>query len=179
MPIAGVIACISIASPAPVLRRFCPAYLITAWLWPSGHRKRPNSVLRHARATRCGLKHRPLVLGEATFELSMYSKVEPCTGGDDTRLWPPFEDGGGTIFLSVNRNKRSLALDLKSPGGLDICKRLAREADAVVESFGPGVASWLGIGSPFRNRRRSRSKPAARRWPSSRASCSQNPATNG
>lgn len=73
-------------------------------------------------------------------------KIEPCRGGDDTRLWPPFEDGEGTIFLAVNRNKRSLALDLKSPEGLAICKRLAAQADVVVESFGPGVAERLGIG---------------------------------
>lgn len=73
-------------------------------------------------------------------------KVEPCKGGDDTRLWPPFEDGIGTIFLAVNRNKRSLALDLKSAEGLAICKQLAQQADVVVESFGPGVAERLGIG---------------------------------
>jgi len=72
-------------------------------------------------------------------------KVEPCKGGDDTRMWPPFEDGEGTIFLSVNRNKRSLAVDLKSAEGLAICKRLAEKADIVIESFGPGVAQRLGI----------------------------------
>ena len=73
-------------------------------------------------------------------------KIEPCKGGDDTRMWPPFEDGTGTIFLAVNRNKRSLALDLKSDAGLAVCKRLAQQADVVVESFGPGVADRLGIG---------------------------------
>jgi crotonobetainyl-CoA:carnitine CoA-transferase CaiB-like acyl-CoA transferase len=73
-------------------------------------------------------------------------KIEPCKGGDDTRLWPPFEGNDGAIFLAVNRNKRSLALDLKSPEGLAICERLAREADVVVESFSPGVADRLGIG---------------------------------
>ena len=73
-------------------------------------------------------------------------KVEPCKGGDDTRMWPPFEDGTGTIFLSVNRNKRSLALDLKSAEGLEICKRLALQSDVVIESFGPGVAQRLGVG---------------------------------
>jgi crotonobetainyl-CoA:carnitine CoA-transferase CaiB-like acyl-CoA transferase len=73
-------------------------------------------------------------------------KVEPCRGGDDTRTWPPFQDGEGTIFLSVNRNKRSLAVDLKSPAGRDICLRLARGCDVVIESFAPGVAERLGIG---------------------------------
>ena len=73
-------------------------------------------------------------------------KIEPCKGGDDTRMWPPFEDGTGTIFLAVNRNKRSLAIDLKSVEGMAVCKRLAKQADVVVESFGPGVADRLGIG---------------------------------
>lgn len=73
-------------------------------------------------------------------------KIEPCRGGDDTRMWPPFTDGDGTIFLAVNRNKRSLALDLKAPEGLEICKQLASQCDVVVESFGPGVAERLGIG---------------------------------
>ena len=73
-------------------------------------------------------------------------KIEPCQDGDDTRKWPPFEDADGTIFLSVNRNKRSLALDLKAPEGLAICRRLARQSDVVMESFGPGVADRLGIG---------------------------------
>ena len=73
-------------------------------------------------------------------------KVEPCRGGDDTRAWPPFRDGEGTIFLSVNGNKRSLAVDLKTPAGRDICLRLARSCDVVLESFAPGVAERLGVG---------------------------------
>lgn len=73
------------------------------------------------------------------------TKVEP-PGGDDTRAWPPFDDGVGTIFLAVNRNKRAIAVDLRKPEGLALCHRLARDADVVVESFGPGVADRLGIG---------------------------------
>ena len=72
-------------------------------------------------------------------------KVEPLNG-DDTRGWPPFEDGVGAIFTAVNRNKRGIAIDLKQPAGLAIAHQLAREADIVVESFGPGVADRLGIG---------------------------------
>ncbi len=72
-------------------------------------------------------------------------KVEP-PGGDDTRKWPPFDGDDGTVFLAVNRNKRSLALDLKRPEGLAICQRLAAKADVVIESYGPGVATRLGIG---------------------------------
>lgn len=72
-------------------------------------------------------------------------KVEPPKG-DDTRFWPPFQDGTGTIFLSVNRNKRSIAIDLKTAKGRDICHQLCRQSDILVESFGPGVADKLGIG---------------------------------
>ena len=72
-------------------------------------------------------------------------KVEPLKG-DDTRGWPPFEDGVGAIFTAVNRNKRGIAVDLKQPAGLAIAHELAREADIVVESFGPGAADRLGIG---------------------------------
>ena len=73
-------------------------------------------------------------------------KIEPTRAGDDTRSWPPFEAGEGTIFLAVNRNKRSLSLDLKAPKGLAIAHRLAALADVVIESFGPGVAERIGIG---------------------------------
>ncbi|MDE2301409.1 MAG: CoA transferase [Sphingomonadales bacterium] len=72
-------------------------------------------------------------------------KVEP-PGGDDTRFWPPFQDGTGTIFLSVNRNKQSIAIDLKTTEGLSLVRRLGATSDVVVESFGPGVADRLGVG---------------------------------
>ena len=76
-------------------------------------------------------------------------KVEPATEGDDSRRFPPFHvaDGheDGTVFLSVNRNKRSIALDLKHAEGRAICHRLAMRADVVVESFGPGVAERLYV----------------------------------
>ena len=73
-------------------------------------------------------------------------KVEPIGAGDDTRQWPPFERGMGTVFTSVNRNKKSLALDLKSPTGLEVCRRLAKVSDVAVESFSPGVAERLKVG---------------------------------
>ena len=76
-------------------------------------------------------------------------KVEPAVAGDDTRHYPPFrrsgDDADGTVYLSANRNKRSLAVDLKSEAGRAICHRLALTADVVLESFGPGVAERLGI----------------------------------
>ena len=76
-------------------------------------------------------------------------KIEPPGEGDDTRQYPPFrksgDDADGTIFLSANRSKRSLAVDLKTEAGRAICQRLAISADVVIESFGPGVAERLGI----------------------------------
>ena len=72
-------------------------------------------------------------------------KVEP-PNGDDTRNWPPFDDEVGAIFTAVNRNKRGIVLNLRKSEGLAIAHALARKADIVVESFGPGVADRLGIG---------------------------------
>jgi len=67
-------------------------------------------------------------------------KVEPVATGDDTRVWPPFRHPGfGAVFLSVNRGKRSIALDLKTEEGRRLARELARSADIVVESFGTGV----------------------------------------
>lgn len=73
------------------------------------------------------------------------TKVESLEG-DESRGWPPFDEGEGTIFLSVNRNKRSLALDARSEQGREILQRLAATADVLVESFGPGAAEKLGLG---------------------------------
>lgn len=74
-------------------------------------------------------------------------KIEMPEGGDDTRGWPPFRGGEGAVFLSANRNKRSLALDLKSAQGQAVARRLAAQADIVIESFSTGVAERLGIGA--------------------------------
>ncbi|WP_156395938.1 CoA transferase [Bosea sp. Leaf344] len=72
-------------------------------------------------------------------------KVEPL-GGDETRGWPPFRGPGlGAVFLSANRNKRSIAVDLKTQAGRDIVHRLAERADIAIESFGTGVVERLGI----------------------------------
>ncbi|MEU5883281.1 CoA transferase [Spirillospora sp. NPDC047279] len=80
-------------------------------------------------------------------------KVENPSGGDDTRGWgPPFVTGTdgrpqSTYFLSANRNKHSLALDLKSAVGKDSLERLIRRADVLVENFRPGVLDRLGFDS--------------------------------
>ncbi len=73
-------------------------------------------------------------------------KVEEPGRGDDTRAWPPFAGGEATYFMSVNRNKQSLTLNLKAPEGREILKKLARKADVVLENFRPGTMERLGLG---------------------------------
>ncbi|GAB7386864.1 CaiB/BaiF CoA-transferase family protein [Bacillaceae bacterium] len=73
-------------------------------------------------------------------------KIE-SPAGDDTRQWgPPFIQGESAYFLSVNRNKKSIALNLKHEKGKEIFLKLVREADVVVENFRPGTLRKLGIG---------------------------------
>ena len=73
-------------------------------------------------------------------------KVETVGSGDETRGWPPFPAPGlGTVFLSANRNKRSIAVDLKTARGREIVHALAKSADIAIESFSTGVAERLGI----------------------------------
>jgi crotonobetainyl-CoA:carnitine CoA-transferase CaiB-like acyl-CoA transferase len=72
-------------------------------------------------------------------------KVE-SPGGDDTRTWmPPVRDGVATYYLGINRNKRSIALDLKDPGDLAAAQELARRADVMIENFRPGGLARFGL----------------------------------
>ena len=66
-------------------------------------------------------------------------KVEEPGKGDDTRGWPPFVSGEATYFLSVNRNKKSLTLNMKEPEGQGILRKLLASADVVLENFRPGT----------------------------------------
>ena len=76
-------------------------------------------------------------------------KVEKPQGGDDNRrMGPPFIKDWSAGFLAVNRNKRSLALDLRGEAGRGVFRRLAAGADVVVENFRPGVMERLGLGYP-------------------------------
>jgi formyl-CoA transferase/CoA:oxalate CoA-transferase len=74
-------------------------------------------------------------------------KIEQPGRGDDTRAWgPPFVAGESAYFLSVNRNKESLALDLKHPAARPVVEALLARADVLVENFRPGTMERLGAG---------------------------------
>ena len=73
-------------------------------------------------------------------------KVEEPGKGDDTRGWPPFAGGEATYFLSVNRSKKSLTLNMKAPEGQAILRKLIAKADVVLENFRPGTMERLGFG---------------------------------
>jgi crotonobetainyl-CoA:carnitine CoA-transferase CaiB-like acyl-CoA transferase len=78
-------------------------------------------------------------------------KVEDTGLGDYVRWAPPHYEGaeqsaGSALFLSLNRGKRSIRVDLKSPGGKEVLLRLVRDADVLLESFRPGVLDRLGVG---------------------------------
>lgn len=76
-------------------------------------------------------------------------KIEEPGAGDEARHWgPPFFGGESAYFLSLNRHKRSVAVNLKAAEGREICRRLAIQADVLIENFRPGVAERLGIGYP-------------------------------
>jgi crotonobetainyl-CoA:carnitine CoA-transferase CaiB-like acyl-CoA transferase len=73
-------------------------------------------------------------------------KVERPDGGDDTRSWgPPWRDGESTYYLGLNRNKRSIALDLTDAADLALARTLARRADVLLESFRPGLMERFGL----------------------------------
>ncbi|MDI3257902.1 MAG: CoA transferase [Kyrpidia sp.] len=75
-------------------------------------------------------------------------KIEP-PAGDDTRRWgPPFVNGESAYFLSVNRNKRSVVVDLKTEAGKRVFEDLVRTADVLVENFRPGTLAKLGFDKP-------------------------------
>ena len=73
-------------------------------------------------------------------------KIEDPRHGDDTRAWEPLVGGWSTYFLSVNRNKKSVAVDLKSEDGRALLTELITSADVLIENFRPGTLERLGFG---------------------------------
>jgi len=74
-------------------------------------------------------------------------KIEAPGRGDDTRAWgPPFVEGESAYFMSINRNKKSLTLDLKAPRGKELLWALLERCDVLVENFRPGALGRLGFG---------------------------------
>jgi len=85
-----------------------------------------------------------MILGDLGAEII---KIERLGTGDDTRNWgPPFIDNESAYFLSVNRNKKSITVNLKHPKGKEIIYKLAAISDVLIENFRPGVADRLGVG---------------------------------
>lgn len=73
-------------------------------------------------------------------------KVESPGSGDDTRRFPPYWNGVSTYYLSTNRNKRGITLNLKSPEGREIARKLAAGSDVLIENFRPGTMERFGLG---------------------------------
>src|ERR1700761_8044814 len=73
-------------------------------------------------------------------------KIEPPGNGDETRRFPPFVAGESHYFLGINRNKKSLVIDLQKAEGADILHELIATADILVENYRPGVMQRLGLG---------------------------------
>ncbi|KAM4718115.1 succinyl-CoA:glutarate CoA-transferase isoform 5-T5 [Anableps anableps] len=85
-----------------------------------------------------------MILGDLGAEVI---KVERPGGGDDTRTWgPPFVASESVYFLSVNRNKKSIAVDLKQPRGAELVQQLAGVCDVLVENFLPGKLGQMSLG---------------------------------
>jgi len=73
-------------------------------------------------------------------------KIEQPGKGDDSRAYGPYKNGESAYFMSLNRNKESLTLNLKAPEGKEILKRLVEKVDVLVENFRPGTMEKLGLG---------------------------------
>jgi crotonobetainyl-CoA:carnitine CoA-transferase CaiB-like acyl-CoA transferase len=82
-------------------------------------------------------------LGDAGAEVI---KIEPPAGDFARRMGPPFLGDESAVFLSLNRNKKSVVLDLETSSGSEAATQLTRDADVIVEDFGPGAADRFGLG---------------------------------
>lgn len=85
-----------------------------------------------------------MILGDMGAEVI---KIESVDSGDETRGWgPPFVEGESAYYLCANRNKQGITLNLKTQQGLEILKKLVRDADVVVQNFKPGTLDRMGLG---------------------------------
>ncbi|MFT9846329.1 CaiB/BaiF CoA transferase family protein [Aneurinibacillus sp. REN35] len=84
-----------------------------------------------------------MVLGDLGAEII---KIETPDGGDDARGFGPFLNGESVYFISINRNKKSIALNLKKEEGKDVFRKMVKEADVVLENYRPGTMEKLGLG---------------------------------
>src|SRR4030095_10656099 len=84
-----------------------------------------------------------MILGDMGAEVI---KIEEPGKGDDTRAWPPFVEGEATYFMAVNRNKRSVTVNLKAAEGRQLLERLARKSDVMLENFRTGTMERLRLG---------------------------------
>src|SRR5262249_20227089 len=124
---------------------------------------RHTTVKRSAPSARAGRNGRPPLAGIRVIDMTRVLagpfcgmalgdmgaeviKVEEPGKGDDTRGWPPFAGGESTYFLSVNRSKKSLNLNLKALEGQDILRRLVARSDVLLENFRQGTMERLGFG---------------------------------
>lgn len=73
-------------------------------------------------------------------------KIEPPETGDETRSFPPFRDGESHYYLSVNRGKKSIVVDLKTEAGVSLVRDLASKCDVLIENYRPGVMDKFGLG---------------------------------
>lgn len=73
-------------------------------------------------------------------------KIEPAPNGEMIRGWGPFDRGISVYYLSINRNKRSLAIDFRKPQGLALIRELTGTTDVIVENFKPGAMEDMGLG---------------------------------
>ena len=73
-------------------------------------------------------------------------KIEQPEKGDDSRAFGPYKNGESAYFMSINRNKESITLNLKAPEGKEILKELVKQVDILVENFRPGTMEKLGLG---------------------------------
>ncbi|MBP1948155.1 CaiB/BaiF CoA transferase family protein [Virgibacillus litoralis] len=84
-----------------------------------------------------------MILGDLGAEVI---KVEAPGGSDETRKWgPPFQNGVSAYYLSANRNKKSITVDLKSDEGIDVIKKLVNESDVIINNFKSGKMKQFGL----------------------------------